>query len=555
MIRSCCIALLLWAGIAPLHAGADPVAQDGLEAVLAGEFALQAGHLPEAANWYLQAARAEGGDAGLAERAARIALLANDDARAAQALKLWKARAPHSLAMRAAEATLLLRQGKAAPARRELAALIAEPGDQGWQHALNALGDGHNPELSAKILQSLVKADALPDSLPAWLGFGHLAQSLDSPRLNARMLAEVLRRFPDEPRVALFQAVQYRQAGQFEQARQVLAGLHDKALLLPQLRLPLAAEYEAMGDHAAAAAILAQGPQDNYSYGLRAGLLARTGDDAALSALYAELENASLENATAGPDPEWRLLLGQMAQFLKRPQQALDWYRSVPSGPYRAEAQLRVVESLYDLGQPQAAFAEAAVLQADAALDDRVRIGAYLTEAELRHKAGDAAGELDAYARGLAVYPNDSELLYARALQWERRDDIARAEADFRRILAAEPDSVAALNALGYILADRTTRYQEALEMISRARAAAPDDAAIIDSYGWVLYRLGRHEEALVELRRAFALHKDAEIAAHVAEVLWASGRHAEARRWFEQAARIDPENRSLKRALERAGA
>ena len=114
---------------------------------------------------------------------------------------------------------------------------------------------------------------------------------------------------------------------------------------------------------------------------------------------------------------------------------------------------------------------------------------------------------------------------------------------------------VAALNALGYTLADRTTRYQEALELIDRARAAAPEDAAIIDSYGWVLYRLGRNAEALVELRRAFTLQKDAEIAAHVAEVLWVMGQKDEARRFFEEARKIDPDNRSLQRALEKTGA
>ena len=131
--------------------------------------------------------------------------------------------------------------------------------------------------------------------------------------------------------------------------------------------------------------------------------------------------------------------------------------------------------------------------------------------------------------------------------------------ADFLRqvneILVAEPDNVAALNALGYTLADRTDRYQEALELINRARAAAPDNAAIIDSYGWVLYRLGRKEEALTELRRAYALQKDAEIAAHVGEVLWVMGRRDEARRYFDEAREIDPDNRALKRALEKTGA
>jgi len=115
-----------------------------------------------------------------------------------------------------------------------------------------------------------------------------------------------------------------------------------------------------------------------------------------------------------------------------------------------------------------------------------------------------------------------------------------------------EPENVPALNALGYTLADRTGRLQEALELIDRARVAEPDNAAIVDSYGWVLYRLGRKEEALVQLRRAWTLAKDPEIASHVGEVLWVLGKHDEARHFFEEAAKLDPENRALLRAREK---
>jgi Flp pilus assembly protein TadD len=139
-------------------------------------------------------------------------------------------------------------------------------------------------------------------------------------------------------------------------------------------------------------------------------------------------------------------------------------------------------------------------------------------------------------------------------LAWERKDDVPRAEADLRKILVAEPESVAALNALGYTLADRTHRYQEALELIERARVAEPDNSAIIDSYGWVLYRLGRNEEALVQLRRAWSLTKDPEVAAHVGEVLWVTGQKEEARRFFDEARKLDPDNRALLRAIEKLG-
>jgi Flp pilus assembly protein TadD len=279
-------------------------------------------------------------------------------------------------------------------------------------------------------------------------------------------------------------------------------------------------------------------------------LLAKAEDKTALTALYEELKRGSSD-----PEPSRRLLLGQTAEFLERYPEALEWYRSVPGGEQRLRARLRATSVLHKLKQPEQAYAELRALQSDAAVDEEARRDAYLLEAELRVEDKDAAGELDTYARGLAAYPDDGALLYSRALMWERRDDIARAEADLRKVLVAEPDNVAALNALGYTLADRTTRYKEALELIDRARVADPDSAAIIDSYGWVLYRLGRNEEALVELRRAFALQKDPEIAAHLGEVLWVTGKKEEARKFFEEGRKLDPDNRSLQRALAKTGA
>ena len=551
LIRITVATLLLVAAAVPVFAAPAPAKPaDALTPVMAGEFALQAGQLPEASRWYLQAAQADD-DAGLAERATRIALLANDDARAAKALKLWRQRAPQSLAMRAAEAALALRKNDVSIARRELGALLRDKDDLGWRYALTVLGSGgRDPALSAQLLDGFVDADAIPAKLPAWLAFGGLAQSLEQPALAERIVAEAVRRFPAEPRVALLHAAQLRQADNKDEARKVLAGLTDAAVLTPQLRLAIAAEYDALGDPKQAAATLARGTQDNQTYGLRASLLAKAEDSLTLTLLYDELRKDA-----GNPDPERRMLVGQIAQFLKRPQEALEWYRGVPEGPQRTEARLRTANVLFELDRKNEAFSAVRALQGDASADDDARRGAYLLEAELKQKEEDAAGEIDVLARGLAAYPDDNALLYARGLAWERRDRIDRAEADLRRILVTDPGNVAALNALGYTLADRTTRYQEALELIDRARAAEPDEAAIIDSYGWVLYRLGRNADALVELRRAFTLQKDAEIAAHIAEVLWVSGKQEEARKYFEESRKLDPENRSLLRALEKTGA
>lgn len=522
-----------------------------LEPVMAGEFALQAGKLPDAARLYLQAAEA-GQDVGLAELATRISLLANDDERATRALKLWKQRAPESLAMRAAQATLALRDGHERPARRELESLLRDPDPQAWRYALTALGSGgRDPALSAKLLGQLLDGKALPNELNVWLAFGGLAQSLEQPALAERIVGEIIQRFPVNPRVTLLHAGQLRQAGKVDQAREVLAGLRDPAELDPNVRLGVAAEYDALGQPRDAAQVLAKGSQDTRIYGLRASLLAKAGDTDGLTRLYEEAKASS----TDAQDMAQRLLLGQIAEYLKRPQDALDWYQGVGSGEHQVEARLRAANVLFQLDRKDEAFAAAHALQADASVDDDARRDAYLLEADLRQKNDDDAGELDALARGLAAYPDDNNILYARGLAWERRDRIDRAEADLRRVLVTDPTNTAALNALGYTLADRTDRYTEALELIDRARAAEPDEPAILDSYGWVLYRMGRRDEALVQIRRAFTLMKDPEIAAHLGQLLWEQGNKDEARRYFDEARKLDPENRSLLRALEKTGA
>ncbi|TLX21020.1 tetratricopeptide repeat protein [Thermomonas fusca] len=523
---------------------------DPLEASLAGEFALQGGLLPEAARHYLDAARAAQ-DPVLAERATRIALLADEDALAREAYDTWQALAPQpSLEARMVAASLALRAGDKRAARRELRALLAEP--DGWRPALTALvgAVGRQQALVVAMLEEIVARDALPHQLQAWLGFGGLAQRLEQPKLVDRIVQQVVARFPGEPRVALLRAQLLREGGKLEEARAALAALGEPAQLPPTLRWALAGEYDALGDPGKAAQVLALGAQDEAMYARRAALLDKAGDKAGLTALYEELKRGATT-----PNPMRRLLLGQLAELLERHDEALTWYAKVPGERMQGAARLRAANVLHAMGRPGQAFEALRALQADPELTDDDRRDGYLLEAELRQKAKDANGEQEAYARGLAAFPDDPALLYARGLMWERLDQIGKAEADLRRLLVIDPDNVAALNALGYTLADRTDRYREALELIDRARVAEPGNAAIIDSYGWVLFRLGKARAALDHLRHAYALQQDPDIASHLGQVLWVLGRKEEARKYFDDARRLDPDNRSLQRALQETGA
>jgi Flp pilus assembly protein TadD len=114
------------------------------------------------------------------------------------------------------------------------------------------------------------------------------------------------------------------------------------------------------------------------------------------------------------------------------------------------------------------------------------------------------------------------------------------------------PDNHHAYNALGYSLAERNVRLQEAFELIDKAMKMAPGDPFIMDSMGWVQYRLGHLNEAEAQLRRAYALRSDPEIAVHLGEVLWQKGQQDDARRLWREARAKDPQNDTLRETLAR---
>ncbi|PNS07554.1 Tetratricopeptide repeat [Lysobacter silvestris] len=543
------LALALLPALAGPANAATPKGQPSVLAEsLAGEFALQEGRLKDAAQHYLAAAKSSH-DAVLAERATRIALLADDNARAAEALELWRPSAPDSLVVRMADLTLKLRADDAAAVTTQARALIADRDPRGWKYALVALSGGSkDPKVAAQVLTSLVGANALPDDVQAWLAYAGLAQKLSQPQLSQAMVAETVKRWPADPRVALLHSGQLVDEGRIDEARAVVAQLEPQAAGSAELRLAIAGQYEALGDFAAAERVLAKGPQSTDTIGLRAAMFDRAKDDAGLARLYEFAKRRGGAN-----DPRNRMLLGTLAETLKRYDEALKWYAGV-TGEAGDSARLRSANVRYDQGHKDEAYKALQSLQTDPRVIDAVQRDAFLLEGEFRRKDRDDKGEIAAYDRGTAALPDEPGILYARALAWERMDRVDKAEADLRKILVTDPENIAALNALGYTLADRTTRYAEALQLIDRARAADPANAAIIDSYGWVLYRLGKTDEAMPYLRRAYMLQKDPEIATHIGEVLWVQGHRDDARRYFEEARKLDPDSKALQRTLEKLG-
>lgn len=535
--------VLLLALSGPVAAGTRAPIGD----VMAGEFALQQGDLATAARHYVLAARMSD-DPGIAGRAARIALLADEPALAGRALLRWRALAPESPAMRASAIRLALRQGEHESAMEDARALLALPEGAGFPVLLVSLAEatGNDAVIARSVLRELFAQSLLPRELAAWLRVAGLARRLGDRDFSDRVIAAGLATFPDDPRARLLLASQKREAGDLAGAREAIMALRDSGGIGPDLRRSAAGELAMAGEPRLAADLIAQGSQDDASFGQRASWLLASGDRAAMQALYAEIRRDP-----GAATPARRLLLGHVAEALALWSEAEGWYAGVPAGEGRDLAMLRTARLQAMQGRLDVALDTLHELQADTSADgERVR-DAYLLESELLEGAKRSDDALAAIERGLDIFEADPALLYARAMVHERADRVDAALADLRRIIDDNPRDAHALNAYGYTLAERRNDYAAALPFVQRAHQIEPDSAPILDSLGWIELRLGREDSALAILRKAWALLKDAEIAAHLGEALWLGGRQDEARAVWQEGRGIDPDNRALLKALE----
>ena len=260
-----------------------------------------------------------------------------------------------------------------------------------------------------------------------------------------------------------------------------------------------------------------------------------------------ELKRA-LDNNYSDPDTA-RFYLGQLNEERKRYDEALKWYSSVQPGEQYLPAQSRYAGVLAKQGK----LAEARKhLQALAARNTDQQVQLVQAEAQLLRDASAYQEAFDLLGRALQKMPDSPDLLYDHAMAAEKVNRVDVLEANLRKLITLRPDHAHAYNALGYTLADRNERLDEAYELIQKALKLSPDDAFIMDSLGWVLYRMGKNREALDILQRAYALRPDADIAAHLGEVLWADGREGEARKIWSEALKEHAHNEALQNTIKR---
>lgn len=519
--------------------------QETLFALLTAELAGQRNRFDIALGNYVQQANATG-DPAVAERAFRIAEYLGAEQAALDSALIWAKNAPQNIDAQRAAAVQLARAGRYDESMTYMEQVLQRQGDTHFDFlALSAAET--DPDTRAGLLQGFDRLlSKNPDNSQLLFGKAILLQQ-DSRAEEALELLEERPGSAKEVSPLLLRARLLQSLGRGEEALPLLQkGIRenpdDKRLRLTYARLLV--EQDRLDDAKGEFSKLVQeNPNDDdLRFSLALVCLEAEAWEEAIVYLEELVERRSHVDAA-------HYNLGRAYEELEDSDSALQEYGMVgPSNDY-LPAQQRQAELLFNQQRNDDAsrrLAEAREAQPDYAIQ------LYLIEAEglSNHDQVDSAWQV--INQGLEQFPDDLNLLYTRAMLAEKRDDLAQLEHDLRYILEREPDHAMALNALGYTLADRTTRYQEAHDLIEKAHQLNPDDPAILDSLGWVNYRLGNLEEAERFLRLALKKFPDHEVAAHLGEVLWARGKQREARSVWREALAETPDSPILRDTLSR---
>jgi tetratricopeptide (TPR) repeat protein len=519
-----------------------PLTPDVLYQLLLGEIAGQRGQLDVSVTALSRAAQ-KTRDPRLAERATLAALYARRPQDALPNAQLWVEIRPESSEAHEALAAVLMETGKPAEAQVHFEKMITLGGDAGLAQSYL--------RISATLGRQSNRADALgtmnalvalhPDKAVAQYALAHLAVRVSDLDTAMTAIDRALVINPGWEDAALFKA-------------RVLVSQKDTTSVLKYYEQYLDKYPHASTMRLGYARYLVDLKQWDKAREQFKRVVADSPRDAEATFTVAliALQSNELDEAerylkrTLELQPEndqARLYLGQVAEQRKQYEEAVQWYSSVESDELRFEAQARLGVALARQGNLEQARTH---LHSLSPTSEAQKVQLVLAEEQILRDANQYTEAFNVLSRALTEYPNNADLLYARALVAEKLNRIDTAEKDLRRILKKDPKNANALNALGYTLADRTTRYAEALAMIEQALALKPDDPFILDSLGWAYYRLGNYAEAVRYLRTAYDKRADAEIAAHLGEVLWVSGDRTGAESVWKSALQQTPDNEAL---------
>lgn len=533
------LALLILGLAAP--ATADDGAAAASDYLRAAEMALQQHQYKTASVEYRRAAIASG-NPEIARQATRVAFTYgfNDDA--LEAAERWLELDEDSDEALLYVAQLQLRTGELRKSRRSFEALLKR-GDQPQDERLLALVpllSREDPETAFKLFIQLAKP--YRDSAAAHYAVGVMALQAGDAETALERAQKALDIQPDWIKPRLLYARSLLLAGKADEAIKYAARIvGDDPYPDPEARIELAIMY------------MAAKRDDDALSQVNQVLLEQPSRTDALRLMA--IINFRQENLDAARDDFEDLLssgqyttdalyyLARIADYRGEADRALSLYTQVSSGQNAVISQRRASGIIARKSGLDAALDH---LQRFGEMNPNYAVDMILAQAQLLSSEKQFERALTIFDRVISYRPDSESAILGRGevlLQLGRADEAIKS---YRRAARKWPDSANVLNALGYTLTYHGDNYREAEKLIKKALQLQPDSAAIIDSYGWVLYRLGKYEEALAELEKAWAMYKDPEVAAHLAEVLWKLERNTEALAVLEEAEALDPEDPML---------
>jgi tetratricopeptide (TPR) repeat protein len=515
--------------------------------ILEAEFAGQRGHIETSLTHY-SALALETRDPKIVERATRIAVYARETDTAEEMANLWTDLDPRNPDPHQVLAVMALRDGDVKSSLTHLESILDYTYGDVEQKLLmvaNLLGREGDKDVIIEVMNKLIATRQ--DSPEILFAFSRVATILGEFDFALELMDMTYQLNPDDETVALGYVAILQLTGRSEEAITWLENVmrkhkgDDSGLRMNYARLLLETRRydEAQEQFEKLISQKPDNPDVMFSLAL---LYLQSGQIDDADDYFSSLSE------TGHRANEVNYYLGRIAEDRDDLVEASIWYQGVRGGVNYFDSQVRLGIILANQDRLE---------------DARLHLSTIRTQNEgesvalVQAEAGLLV-EVEEYNEAMKIYDRaiengyNTNLLYSRAMLAEKIDRLDISEADLRHIIRREPENSLALNALGYTLADKTDRFEEAEELIDQAIEISPHDHYILDSKGWVLYRMGKLEEAILYLRRALDIIPDAEIAAHLGEVLWVKGDKKEASKVWKTALKAAPDSDLLKDIIER---
>lgn len=531
--------------------------------LMASEIAAQRGMYDTAAATLLSLAQ-ETGDSRLARRALEFQLASGDLRGALEAARVWARQSPADVEASSTELALAAANGETAGLSTALRNRIDAAGNKpaAIGQALGVLSRLNDRRLALRILEDSFSPAVrkLPEAHMA------LADVASAAGDDARAVSEARLALRADPKseAAAQRVLEYGARVDPDRAQREARAYLAKHPNARKLHLALAGMLADKGDYDGALKALremsSRAPEDFDLLFLQAQVAYKAGrkDEARrLLQEYLDVQNQRQEMIASGASDagaaaaDARILLARIAEDQGQIDEAISQLAQIDDPSLRYSSQMRQAALRAKQGRLQEALA---MVEAARPNDEDDQIQGVLTKAQLLREADRLDEAVKILEAGNQAQPDTIEIKYELAMLYERQDRYKEVEKLLRQVIALDPEHAHALNALGYTMADRNDRLPEALDLITQAMELLPGNPFILDSMGWVKYRMGDLPAAADYLERAYALLPEPDIAAHLAEVSWKQGQRERARALLQEGFKKDSKNRTLLDTAKRLG-